>query len=509
MRLTGIKSWIASRKQQNTQSSNVVGDNNNVEQNINIYVANGEDLQKSLNSEPMLLEASDWQTALHADTIADDESEEFKLISNFREIANEGDSNTALKLLEGLKVDERFCDGFSAFRLRFNIGVILQNIGEYEKASAELRSAHVFSPEHPKANAGLALADLIDGRDENAFKHAVSLLSTEGDHINLCAAIAFNAAKRLKVEFDIERYEHVDTSNEDVIISRLDYAEVVLPDKFDSMLKDAINTNPKNNRLKTTWAHAVLKDAQQNRAFLLGSKTVEGFERDVADCASILVDELECSLVQKPPNMLLLPSVANNAAVALRLNGRDAEAAILLDRVLTSFPDLKEDLAQIRAMLFLQQDKVSEAFQLIAPIRDQAEFQVMASEIEAQIGEPAAALERINSALSLKMPDGLRCQALATKARIGISLSERNAADEAIEELNAEFSGVPELVLLRSAYSRAFELQSAAEEVENLPIVEDEKTTKDQEFLDSLEDVDGWEFFDIFQAANELSVECH
>ncbi|UWP88440.1 PIN domain-containing protein [Aliiroseovarius crassostreae] len=501
---TTIKSWLASRKQQNSQSSNVVGDNNNVEQNINIYVANGEELQKSLNSEAALREGSDWKTAIKADAIADDDSEEFKHISKFREIANEGDSTTALKLLEGLKADERFCDGFAAFRLRFNIGVVLQNIGEYEKASAELRRAHAFAPEHPKANAGLALADLIDGRDEKALEHAASLLSTEGDHVNLCAAISLNAAKRLKVEFDIEGYEHVDTSNEDVIISRLDYVEVVHPDQFDSMLRDAINADSENSRLKTTWAHAVLKDAQQNRAFLLGSKTAEGFEKDVAECASILVDELECSLVQNPPNMLLLPSAANNAAVALRLNGRDAEAATLLDRVLTSFPDLKEDLAQIRATLFLQQDKVSEAFQLISPMQDQAEFQVMASEIEAQIGEPAAALERINSALCLTMPDGLRCQALATKARIGISLSERNAADEAIEELNAEFSGAPELVLLRSAYSRAFELQSAAEEVDGLPTVGDEKNTKDQEFLDSLEDVDGWEFFDVFQAANEL-----
>lgn len=502
--LSAIKSWLPSNKQQGSQSANVVGDNNSVDQSINIYFSNGEELQKALPSEVTLPKGAEWKAGYHADTVSEDDSEEFKLISKYREIANEGDSATALKLLDGLKVDERFCDGFSAFRLSFNIGVVLQNIGEYEKASAELRRAHAFSPEHPKANAGLALADLIDGRDEKALEQATSLLSTEGDHVNLCAAIAFNAAKRLKVEFDIVGCEYVDTSNEDVIISRLDYFEVVHPDQFVSMLKQALSSDPDNKRLKTTWAYAVLRDAQQNRAFLLGSKMAAGFEEDVADCASILVNDLECSLAQNPPNMLLLPSIANNAAVALRLNGRDAEAATLLDRVLASFPDLKEDLAQLRATLFLQQDKDSEAFKLISPMQDQAEFQVMASEIEAQIGEPAAALDRINSTLSMTMPDELRRQALATKARIGINLSARNAADEAIEELRAEFSEAPELVLLRSAYSRVFELQSAAEQVENLPIVGDEKTTNDQEFLDSLDNVEGWEFFDIFQAANEL-----
>jgi hypothetical protein len=141
--LTSIKSWLASRKQQNTQSSNVVGDNNSVEQNINIYVAIGEDLQKSLNSDAALLEGSDWQMAIKADTIAGDDSEEFKLISKFREVANGGDSTTALKLLEGLKAEKRFSDGFAAFRLSFNIGIILQNIGEYEKASW---TCHSFVP---------------------------------------------------------------------------------------------------------------------------------------------------------------------------------------------------------------------------------------------------------------------------------------------------------------------------------------------------------------------------
>jgi len=500
-----IKSWWASCSQQNAQSAKVVGDNNQVDQSINIYLGNKGDLRKALNSEAEISDGGEW-AAIYADTVSNDESEEFKLITKFREVANGGDSTTALNLLEGLKIDQRFKAGIAAFRLSFNIGVVLQNIGEYEKASAELRRAHDFSPEHPKANAGLALANLLDGNDDEAFDQATDLLSVKGDHVNLCAAIAFNAAKRLKMKFDIEGYEHVDTSNEDVILSRLDYVEVVCPEQFGSMLKDVISENPESKRLKSTWAHAVLKDARQNRAFLLGFKMAEGFEQDVADCASILVDELECSLVQNPPNMLLLPSLANNAAVALRLNGRDAEAATFLDRVLTIFPDLREDLAQIRAALFLQQDKDSEAFQLISPMQDQAEFQVMASEIEAQLGEPGEALQRINSALGLPMPEGLRCQALAVKARIGINLSERNAADEALEELKAECSGAPELVLLRSAYSRAFELHSAAEDVERVPNVGDEKTTEDQEFLNSIEDVDGWEFFDVFRAANELFI---
>lgn len=499
-----IKSWWASSKQHNAQSAKVIGDNNNVDQNINIVVIDEGSLQRVLNSHAALPEGAEWKTEILADNGSNDESEDFKLISKYRQIASGGNSTTALTLLEGLKTDERFSYGFAAFYLSFNIGIVLQNIGEYEKASAELRRAYASSPEHPKAIAGLALADLIDGKDKKALEQAISLLKSEGDHVNLCAAIAFNAAKRLNVEFDIEGYEYVDPSNEDVIISRLDYTEVVRPDHFEPMLKEAISSAPDNQRLATTWARLVLKDAQQNQAFLLGSKMIDSFEEDVARCASILVEQLESSLAQNPPNLLLLPSEANNAAVALRLNGKVNEAAALLDRVLARFPEFLKDLAQFRAVLFLQQDRESEAFGLIEAMTENAEFQVMASEIEAQIGAPASALDRINAALKLTMPDGLRSQALATKARIGFCLSDRNAADEAIEEINSDFGTAPEFIVIKSAYSRIFELQSAAEEVDVMPAAENEKSANYQEFPNSICDAEGWDFFDVFRAANEL-----
>jgi len=93
---------------------------------------------------------------------------------------------------------------------------------------------------------------------------------------------------------------------------------------------------------------------------------------------------------------------------------------------------------------------------------------------------------------------------LATKARIGINLPDRSAADEAIEDLTAAFNRAPELVLPKSAYSRTFELQSEGEKIEKFPVIGNQKSAKDQELLDSLSDIDSWEFFDIYQAANEL-----
>ncbi|MFY0619268.1 tetratricopeptide repeat protein [Shimia sp.] len=505
-----IKDYIAAKwrrvahKTQNSQSANVVGIGNEVHQTFNVYYGSEEEAKQAISSEAGIPNKPDLSPTVNVGVGGDDGSEEFKLISRYRELATGGDSATALKLLEELKDDPRFLEGFAAFRLRFNIGIVLQNIGQIDKAIAELKHAYTFSSDHPKAKTGKAFADLLAGDDEGAFEQAKELLSESGDHVSLCAAIAFIAAGRLNTKFDVEHYANVDLSDESLVEARLDYVQVVEPENFEEMLQAALAAFPESSRLKATWANSILNDARQNRAFVLGGVTAAGFEDDVKKCATILVEHLEQSLSQNPPNMQLLSAEANNAAVALRLNGNDGVAAELLDRVIALFPDCKSDLGQVRATLLLNQDKEAEAFELISPLTDHADLQVMAAEIEAKRGDLVPALQRINEALGLEMPEGFRKHALAVKARIGIHAADRRAADDAIDELKADFSDEAELVLIQAAYTKAFELNAEAEEIEAMPAVGDEKTAQDQEFLDSVENVEGWEFIDILQASHEL-----
>jgi predicted Zn-dependent protease len=496
---------LGAKTQQNTQSTNVVGDNNSVEQNIHVYVADTFDLKESrLISDFLKTPSSAKQPAIGVETSNADETEEINRILAYREIANEGDSTTALKLLRDLKNDPKYKTGFVAFRLEFNTGVILQNIGEYQEASTSLRAAHKFCPEHPKAQSGLAFADLLDGKDEEAFERAATLLSTEGDHLNICAVIALHAAKRLERDFSIEGFELCDTKHPDVVAARLEHLRILRPDEYPAALKKAQETDPDGDQLASMWANAVLDDVKQNQAFLLGAKLSDEFERNVNKSSEILKNELEDALKQRPPNKLLLSSQANNAAVALRLAGKSSEASKLLDKTLDEHSNLIGELAQVRAVFFLQQDRDMDALQLIAPLVEHPDLQVMASEIEAKMGDQVKALHRINTVLKLDMPNGLKLHALATKARIGINSAERAAADEAIDELVADYANSPELILLKSAYSRAFELQIAAKDVEDLPVIADDQSASDQELLTSLDGVGEWSFFEILQAADEL-----
>ncbi|WP_425647896.1 PIN domain-containing protein [Agrobacterium leguminum] len=502
--LSALISAILPKSRTNVQSANISGDNNTVEQHIHVSLnagdnANREWLTQAISGQPS-------QPKVHEVTGLNegDEQEEIKRIVEYRQIATDGDSETALKLLGKLQSDEKYKSGFVAFRLYFNIGIIEENIGNLAAASASLRTAYSHAPDDKKAQTGLALAELNDGQAKEAFERAKGLAAHQGDHQSLAVVVALYSAIRTGEEFDIEDYSIQDPDNHDIVAANLEYIRATADEKYSKSLDDAHKAHPANGSVATMWAQDVLDDAQQNQAFILGAKTADAFEERLSKSADILRSDLEASLKRRPPNMLLLPSQANNTAVALRLSGNVADAAKLLDRVIEEYPALKDELAQVRAVLFLQEDRDYDAFKFIEAIETIPELQVMASEIEAKMGKRKEALARINETLKKALPDALRSTALLTKARIAINSSDRAAADEAIDELSAIDKASLELVLVRSAYSRAFELISESDEIEQLPIDEKDKTESDRKLLESLKEADGWDFLSVIRAADEL-----
>ncbi len=223
----------------------------------------------------------------------------------------------------------------------------------------------------------MAFAELLDGEDRSALERATELLAIDGDHRTLAACILCHAARNLNEEVQPEDIIAEEMASEDVKAAFLEYCRGVRPESYKAELDSAFAVAPENDTIGTMWALSVLDNVKQNQAFLLGAKMPEGFEDEVERCAEILRRDLENSLEKRPPNKLLLPSQANNAAVSLRLVGKTADAARLLDRALETFPSLSSDVAQVRAVLFLQEDKDHDALELIRPHADAFDLQIM------------------------------------------------------------------------------------------------------------------------------------
>nr|WP_320142312.1 hypothetical protein [uncultured Cohaesibacter sp.] len=501
-----IAYFVSSKLNRSAQTATVSGERNVVNQTINNFIISDESgpTAKQLVESTQSSQQSASHTSFAVQTPESDDREEIKRILEYRQIASDGDSSTALVLLQKLTQDVKYQSGYFGFRLHFNIGIIQQNIGEYEKASTSLRLAHSLCPEDKKAQTALALAELLDGECLTAFDRSFDLLKHDGDHRSLAASVLCHSARKIETKVVLEETIDKDLSSPEVIAAYLEYLRDIRPDDYRETLIKAFEDHNEFEAIRSLWALESLNDARQNQAFLLGAVMPEGFEDRLAESAEILKKELEEALELRPANKLLLPSQANNAAVALRLSGRVSEAAQLIDRTLSEHRDLLDQLAQIRAVLFLQEDKDIKALELIRPLSDCAELQIMASEIEAKLGDHATALCRIEAVLDNELPAELLSLALETKGRIAINYMLQEPADQAIEELTAISSEKNELLLLRSAYERAFVIHTDKDQFEELPIAVSSETKDERKLLASLKNADDWDFATVLMTADEL-----
>lgn len=499
-----IKSIFGSRSMDNRQSTDIRGDGNTVNQTIIIQSESPLEKKDLLTGRQPSLDGIE-STQLLAEDAGSDETDEIRKILEYRKIADSGQAGTALKLLEGLEAEPAYSSGYFAFRLYFNIGIILQNIGEPKRASKALRTAFNHYPNGDRANTAKAFAELLDGQNEIAYSEALELSKAEGKHAALATSILFQAAKRLDKKIEDYEISSELENNVSVVAARLDYLRVVLPQEYQDALNQAREIFPEEDAIAIMWALDELNDMKRNLAFLLGAKMPKEFEQRVSECAEIFHTDVKAALNQQPPNLQSLPSQANNAAVALRLSGDVVTASGLIESVIETFPQFEGDLIQIRASLLLQQDKDDEALTLIESSKQYPELQIMASELESIRGRKASALGRINTLLDATSEQELRNKALLSKAQIGIKLLDRAAADEAFEDLEAYSVDAPELIHLKSAYDRAFNIETDGGKVEQISDEEDNHDSKpDKELLASLKDSEEWEFVNLLQVADEL-----
>lgn len=489
--------------EENFQSANIHGDGNTIHQTIIINPSDSPAKNNLLTGEQPLISA-EVSANLAVNDFDDDDSEEIRKILDYRKIADSGQGNAALDLLDSLKSDAAYSSGYFAFRLYFNIGVILQNIGKFAEASDALRQAYEFFPEHNKAKTAKAFAELLVGNDKLAYNEALELSKVEGDHRSLAISILFHAAKRLRKSIDVDQIDIEDKTNISILVARLEYLRVVSPKEYSIELEEAYQSYPDESAIASMWALGELDDMKQNMAFLLGAKMPEQFESKASKCAEIFYTDITDALKRRPPNMQTLASEANNAAVALRLSGDVVKANRLIENVVEDYPELADDLLQVRASLLLQQDKDDEALKLIEQSTNYPELQIMASELEAVRGNTGSSIERINTVLATELEDELRFRALIVKTKLGISAQDQDTADEALEDLAAIPEKPPELLHLQSAYDRAFNSIEIDEEADALTAEGEDLSSHDKKLIASLSNADEWEFITVLQVADEL-----
>ncbi|WP_085905967.1 PIN domain-containing protein [Kiloniella majae] len=497
-KLPSFKEILSKSFIKNEQSLSINGDNNNVHQNFHIHCPRESTVKDEEYSQEFsrthhhvpLIQSENWDSNEH---------DEIKRILEYRKIATEGDSQTSLNLLEGLKSDRAYTSGYFAFRLYFNIGIIKQNTGEIVDASNSLRAAYGFYPNSTKAQAGLAFAELIDSQYDKAFERAKCLIEIEGDHKSLAGYTFYYAAKKLRKKITDEENNLGSLKDHDIQAARLEYLREVNSSSYSEELEKAFELNSSSEIIGSMWALQLFDNIQQNQAYILGAKMPDEYNDRAQKGAEILYKSYQKTLAQRPINKLLFPSHANNAAVSLRLIGDITAAAQVIDNTLKICPELTNDFARLRAILYLLEDKEVQALEFINSFKEQPETRILAAEINAKLGNEEDAIKGINALLCQELDNDVRFHALKTKAYIGINAYDRKSVDESVEELVAENTADSELVILKSAYDRAFRLKANDDAI-------DDNTSyySNNELISSLNDVESWDFFTLLRASDEL-----
>ena len=514
--LSWLKGIISPLENQNAvQKAEVSGSHNTINQtsiNQTAIILSHEltnDAVKELLEKGLSFSKDDLLTGSPSgDRVSPEDTAEVTVIVALRQQGIDGNNAAALKSLTALQQKPEYSVGYNAFRLNFNIGMVLHNMGRTDEAIDCLNHAYHHYPADAKARTGYAFSLLLEHKDADALTIALETIKVEGDHASLAASIIYHASSHTGRKIEPNDLPDDLESDEQVEAARLEYVRSQNSSEFIDELEAMVAKGTASEHVKEQWALHVLSDIRGNQAYLLGRKFPDGFEQRVSEAASILSKQLKKSLEQNPPNSLLLPIQANNAAVALRLTGESEKASRIIDQCIERFPQMASAMVYPRAILLLEQDREVDALTIIKSTSNApTELLIMAAEIEASLGQFDQALARIEGVVAAGSLGELEEMALIVKCRIATKALVQESAEAAIEDLEVVNPAHPRLHLLKQRYEKVFSIVKGQAEVDNDDdddsVIDDDEAAK--LFAEGVHfDGDG-DFLSAFEIAHVLS----
>lgn len=492
---------------QNTSQKATVNASDNAQVNIDqrtIIIGDQETLEtaKGLIARPdlpaigtQLSESSD-----NLDVLKQENPERHGLIDHYRDLSNDGQVNTAIRLLQALLQNVENLEPSVRLRAHLNLGLAFERAGNRQAAIVELVEASKHCPSHPKSRTAKALALLHDAQNQDAFDEARAILfddSTEG----LAAICLCYAASRLpNQELDEDILEGC-IDQESVRIAYLDYYAKRNRDEWLSKAQDAIRDFPGSKAIKAEYALALLPYGNKITGFLLGEKGDEVVEAQILDCAEILKEAAELSLRRDPPNPSSYEPMVNNAVIALRLSGKEKECVELLERAMSVAGEPSQYLLEQIAVTYVRQNRQQDAINTLSQHKLDARLKVMLSSLQAELGEFEQSRENLQRVLKDDLEAEVRLNALRALFEIALNAGSAEDARTALDDLQAELQGSAEALICENIYRQAFP------EIDNDRVAETEN--QDTARLDDLaklaENLDDLSYVELLQLARQYA----
>jgi cellulose synthase operon protein C len=297
------------------------------------------------------------------------------------------------KLLSLLSSENLESKHWARFRIETNLGAIALDLGRETEGATRFETAYAVRPNDSNAIAALALARTIQGRYEDAMGIARRALDAlpRADHavsylLQAAARSSWQGNPETLIPADLIGSEHADLGLAE-FLRRRDVPE------WQERTLELGRRHINHDSFKQIRALAVLSLLVDGEG-IISKKSELVTPEEISSAADDLKGQAEHCLNVGFANQHDLIANVSNAALLLRIAGRDAECESLLLGALPKTPN-DPQLCRLLALSQMTLGRQDEALATILPSED-AENQIMAAELLASI-DPGAAHARLDA----------------------------------------------------------------------------------------------------------------
>jgi tetratricopeptide (TPR) repeat protein len=366
-------------------------------------------------------------------------------ITALQRVIDDGHVHAALTQLTKLRSDE-WADASRSERYRILIGIASAKLklGEFDQAGTLLLDAFNECPEHKNARKNRATGLLLQHDHRAAAELAREILADDKNNADAAGTLIQALIEDHTCSDPFNEIPEALRESEAVLVAHVHFLRSRDNPVWAAVARAAAKKHSESRLLKQFAAEAVLDElARTDRDAIAGGILKHLTTQEIDDAVEILSAEARQAIDK---GYALLPSIAHNAAMALRFFGDLVKAKEILDTAIKQYPT-DENLRLQRALIAFSENDPDGALAVLPDKPHDSEAIGILAEALAATGKPDDALSLIDNTDESKLPEHVKTALLGVRIRVYIAHGERQLAIDTVAQRAAK---EPENLLLRA-----------------------------------------------------------
>ncbi len=353
-------------------------------------------------------------------------------ITALQKLVDDGYAQAALTQLLKLRTDEwANATRSERYRILVSIASAKLKLGKYDEAGTLLLEAYPECPEHKNAQINQAKGYLLKNDHKEATRLAREMLANNASNVAAADTLVQALIANRTCDDPLSEIPEALHETEEVLIARVCFLRSREDLSWATLAKSAVNKFPESRLLKLFSAEATLDMlVRKNRDAIAGGVLQNMSNAEFDDAVAELYSQAH-DAIQK--GYALLPSTAQNAALALRLSDELGKAKEILDAAITLNPD-DESLRLQRAIIAYSENDLAGVFKALPnrPSNPEA-ISILANALVAT-GKPDEALALIDDADESSFARHVKVGLLTARVRAYVKRGEKQLAVDTIAQ---------------------------------------------------------------------------